>query len=172
MRVRVAVAVGVAAMGLRAAAVDKKVVLDTERTWNGDAIRYLETRCPEVELVLVTIHPGEATGVHLHPVNNYAYVVKGTVSLESGRVDAGGRFIHDARYKAAEFTAGQGFAELVDVWHNGKNNGTEDVQILVWYTSEQGLPVTVAWATDPGYAPEKHPRDGSRCTPKPPPAAP
>jgi oxalate decarboxylase/phosphoglucose isomerase-like protein (cupin superfamily) len=169
---RLLLTLAIAGMAFQARAVSKEVKLQTSETWNGDDIQYFDTRCPEVELVLVTLHPGEQTGVHLHPVNNYAYMVQGTIDLESGNVDASGAFLHDGRYKAASFSAGQGFAELVNVWHNGVNHTASDVQILVWYTTEAGYAVTVPWAAGVDYRPDKHLRDSSLCRPPLPPPPP
>ncbi|MES2568766.1 MAG: cupin domain-containing protein [Verrucomicrobiota bacterium] len=112
-----------------APAVRVEPLLQATVTANGMPIQYPKTDHPEVKMLLVEIPPGAETGWHKHPMPCYAYMLAGsvTVELESGKRNV--------------FSAGQAFVETVDTLHNGKNNGTEAVRILMVITGEKGKPV-------------------------------
>jgi len=105
-------------------------VLTTSTTPDGKPIVYPQTENPEVRIILVEIPPGKETGWHIHPMPCYGYILSGsvTVTTEDG--------------KSATYTEGQGLAELVNVPHIGKNNGTEPTRILMVVTGEKGVPVS------------------------------
>lgn len=85
----------------------------------------------EATMLEVTIPPGAETGWHSHPYSGFGYVVAGTLQLEF----EGG--------KSAQFSAGQGFAEVVNTLHNGKNTGSEVVKLWVVFTNEAGKPYAI-----------------------------
>ncbi|WP_248353603.1 cupin domain-containing protein [Anaeromyxobacter oryzae] len=132
-------------------------VLKTSRTWNGSQIKYFETKCPEVDAVIVDIPANASTQLHLHPVNNYAYILEGQVTVQEGELVHGRLVVR----KSSTFTKGQAFAELVNTWHVGKA-GPEGVKILVWYTTEVGYPYTV---TDLSYQVDANLEGSSHCLP-------
>ena len=106
-------------------------LLRTSTTWNGAAIRYSACAKPEVQGVVVEIAPGESTPWHKHPSNNYAYILAGTLRLE----------LRDQTSHV--FKTGEAFAESVDTWHRGTNIGAGPLKILVFYTGEAGLPLSI-----------------------------
>lgn len=151
--------VGLCAVALAAsarAAPNSSTLLKTSSTWDGAAIEYPRTVCPEVQAVVIDLQAKGATPVHFHPVNNYAYVLEGQVTVEEGDV-ADGQFV--AR-KASTFKKGDAFAEVVRTWHRG-TAGPDGVRILVWYTGEIGQPFTVTHA--PGTRIDLEPRSGGPC---------
>lgn len=106
--------------------VSSTLLKKTTVTANGEPIRYLATDKPEVSAVLVEIAPGRQTGWHKHSVPVYAYVLAGEISVE---LEQGAPLF---------YKTGDAFVEVVDVFHNGKNNGTEPVRLVVFYTGAQG----------------------------------
>ena len=106
-------------------------ILKTLQTADAQAIKYPRVAHPEVTILNIEIPPGKESGWHKHPVPIYAYVVSGQLTVEI----AGG--------KEFNYTAGQGFAEVVNVFHNGKNLGTEPVKLIAVITGEQGKAFTV-----------------------------
>ncbi|WP_051711399.1 cupin domain-containing protein [Andreprevotia chitinilytica] len=106
-------------------------VLKTTTTSIGQPIQYPATVKPEVTSLRVDIPPGKETGWHTHPVPGFAYVLAGTLTIE---LEGG---------KQLQFNAGQGFAEVVNTLHNGKNLGTEPVKLLVTFAGESGSPFAV-----------------------------
>jgi quercetin dioxygenase-like cupin family protein len=133
-------------------------LLKTSTTWNGAKIAYLRTQCPEVDAVVVSIPSNASTPVHLHPVNNYAYVLEGEVTVEEGDVVNG----QVVAKKSATFKKGDAFAEVVNTWHKG-TAGPYGVKILVWYATEAGSPVTIVYSPD--YSIESRTEESARCPP-------
>ncbi len=101
-------------------------VLAESRTITGQALRYPETRSPEVSSVLVEIAPGGESGRHKHPVAPQIYVIEGEVTIE---FDGGNQ---------KKFPAGEAFLEAVNTWHNAKNLGSKPVKMLVVFFGEKG----------------------------------
>ncbi len=153
MKRSVLFALCVAGFSVSARAATSTTLLRTGSTWDGARLGYFESHCPEVVAVVVDIPANATTGIHLHPVNNYAYVLEGEVTVEEGEVVRGELVVA----KASTFKRGDAFAEVVNTWHNG-TAGPEGVKILVWYTSEAGRAFTVAYS--PNY---KIDRDRESC---------
>lgn len=110
-------------------------ILQTTTTTSGEPIRYPSVADPEVQTLLVEIPPGGETGWHMHPVPAYAYILAGTIEVES---EGGTKRL---------FKAGDSFAEMVNRRHNGRVVGSESVRILMIVTGERGAPFSVR--TDP-----------------------
>ncbi|HWJ72756.1 MAG TPA: cupin domain-containing protein [Kaistia sp.] len=110
-------------------------LLKTTTTTSGDPIHYPEIADPEVQSLIVEIPPGGETGWHTHPVPAYAYILSGSIEVES---EGGVKKL---------FKAGDSFAEMVDRKHDGRVVGTEPVRILMIVTGEKGKPFSVR--TDP-----------------------
>lgn len=156
MRVRPSMAL--CAVGLAtSAAAGSTTLLKTSRTWDDSAITYFETGCPELDAVIVDLPANGSTPIHLHPVNTYAYVLEGQVTVQEGKLVDGKLVVR----KSSTFSKGQAFAEVVNTWHVG-TAGPQGVKILVWYTTEAGQPTTV---TDLAYEVGPNRRDGARCPP-------
>ena len=82
-------------------------LLKTTVTSAGQPIAYPKITDPEVTGLLVEIPPGAETGWHKHPFPCYAYMLSGELFVDF----EGGETNH--------FTAGQAFAEGVNLLHNG-----------------------------------------------------
>lgn len=92
---------------------------------------------PEVSIVTVEFPPGAQTNWHKHTAPCFAYMLEGelSVELETGEVRT--------------VKAGQAFAEVVDVLHNGINRGTVPARLVLFVTGEAGKAYTVRAATPP-----------------------
>ena len=106
------------------------VIKKATTTAGGKKMEYLKTDHPEVTALLVEIPPGGETGWHLHPVPVYAYVLSGTITVEMENGEK-----HD-------YEEGEAIFEAVNEAHNGKNLGEIPVKLIVFYTGEEGRPVT------------------------------
>ncbi len=108
-----------------------RILLKATTMSDGRHIEYLKTEKPEVTGAIVEIVPGAETGWHLHKVPVYAYVLEGTlnIQMEDGKVFT--------------FEKGRAIIEVLDVAHNGRNTGTETVKLMVFYTGEEGKPLSV-----------------------------
>jgi quercetin dioxygenase-like cupin family protein len=101
-------------------------VVKATATATGQKLQYPQTDKPEIESVLVEIAPGGESGRHMHPVPTYVYVLEGTLTVE---MDQGSQ---------REYSAGSGFLESLNTWHNGKNLGQAPLKFLVVFVSEEG----------------------------------
>ncbi len=112
--------------GVKAAQIKK-----TTQTSNGQGISYPKTSSPEVTVLMVEIPPGGGTGWHFHPVPVYAYVLSGSLIIET----------EDGEKQA--FAEGDAIIENVNTLHNGRNTGSVPARLVVFYTGEKGSPTTV-----------------------------
>ncbi len=105
-------------------------LLKTQTDAAGKAIVY-PTGSPEVTAVRVEIPPGAQTGWHKHPVPCFAYILEGElhVQIEGGETKI--------------LKAGEAYAETVDALHNGMNQGTVPVKLVMFATSASGQPYAV-----------------------------
>lgn len=85
----------------------------------------------QVSSSIITIPVGVETGLHRHDAPMYAYVLEGelTVTYEDGTVNV--------------YTPGTAMIEAVATAHNGKNNGTVPVKVLVVNMGADGVANTV-----------------------------
>jgi len=105
-------------------------LLRTMMTVAGQPIVYPTTENAEVTAVQVEIPPGAETGWHKHPYPCFAYILSGALDVTM----EGGKSVH--------LTAGQAMAESLNVLHNGKNNGTESVKLVMFVMGEKEKPFT------------------------------
>ncbi len=77
------------------------------------------------------IPPGKETGWHKHTFPVFAYVIEGVLSVE----------FKDGKKRG--FVKGTSFAEVVNTFHNGKNEGKEDLVLLAMYLGEKNKPLSI-----------------------------
>jgi quercetin dioxygenase-like cupin family protein len=106
-------------------------LLKTDTTSLGQKFVLPDIQNFEATLLKITIPKGQSTGWHKHPFPVFAYVLKGnlTTETENGRT---------LIYK--ENTS---IAEVINTFHNGTNNGNEDVILIVFYLGEKGNPLSI-----------------------------
>lgn len=111
------------------AAVQSQVLLRTETDSAGQKIVYPAGNA-EITGVFVTIPVGAQTGWHIHPSPCVAYVLEGevTVQLEDGRKNL--------------VRAGQAFAEVFNLKHNGTNTGKIPAKLVLFALGTKGAPVS------------------------------
>ncbi|HEX5772774.1 MAG TPA: cupin domain-containing protein [Geomobilimonas sp.] len=124
--------------------VSATVLKSSSVTGNGQKIVYPVTDKAQVTAMTVTLAPGAATGWHSHPIPVYAYVVEGKldVELEGGQV--------------ITYRSGDAIIEVVNTLHNGINQGSEAVRLVVFYTGAEDTPNVVKPAA-PSLPPEAVP---------------
>ena len=103
-------------------------VLQSGTTAGGTSIAYPKTDSAEVTAVVLDIGPGGETGRHMHPYPTFVYVLEGAIDVE---MDGG---------MAHSYKAGDSFLEVLNTWHNGKNNGTAPAKVLVVFAGVHGKP--------------------------------
>lgn len=115
-----------------ATSVSSSVLLDkATSTVLDQLVQYPATSQAQVSSSIITLPPGVETGLHRHDAPMYAYVMDGelTVTYDGGIVKT--------------YRPGQAIIEAVGTAHNGKNNGTTPVRILVVNMGAAGVANTV-----------------------------
>ena len=144
MRTRIAVVLlafgaGMAGMGAGAiapaqaagpAAVQSKVLLQTETSWDGSALAAYPAGKPEMSVLRISIPPNTALAWHTHPMPNAAYVLSGDLLVEKKE---GGQ---KKRIKSGEV-----LPELVGVAHRGVT-GKSGAVLIVFYAGTKGMPLS------------------------------
>ena len=102
-------------------------VLETATTITGQAIRFPQGD-NQFTAAIAEVAPGGQVGRHMHPVPLFVYMLDGTLSIEMD-----GHGTHT-------FSAGQGFAEVTNVWHNGRNLTDKPVRFLIVFSGQKGTP--------------------------------
>jgi len=64
----------------------------------------------------------------MHPFPTFVYVLEGAINVEM----EGGA--------ARSYKAGDSFLEVVNTWHNGRNNGAAPAKLLVVFVGVHGKP--------------------------------
>jgi quercetin dioxygenase-like cupin family protein len=106
-------------------------LLRTSTNVAGQPIVYPKDNAAEVTIMTVEIPPGKQTGWHRHPVPLFGYVLSGTLTVKFA----------DGTKKT--FHPGDALAEAVNLLHNGFNEGTEPVKLLIFVAGEKDTPFTI-----------------------------
>lgn len=105
-------------------------LLKTGVTSIGQKIAYPAFPDSEVTIARVTIPPGKETGWHRHSFPVFAHVVQGTLVVE---VEGGERL---------QYRQGSALAEVIDTYHNGRNEGTDEVILTAFFMGGKGIPLS------------------------------
>jgi quercetin dioxygenase-like cupin family protein len=111
-------------------AVTKEQLLETTSAWDGKAYTSYPAGQPQLTVLKITIPAHSVLDWHHHPMPNAAYVMSGTLTVES----------KDGTKKT--FQTGQALAETVDEVHRGAA-GDEPVVLIVFYAGHAGTPLSV-----------------------------
>ena len=113
------------------AKIEITTLLETIESWNGKTLPKYDDGKPEVTILKVVIPAKTKLKVHRHPVINAAVVLKGELSVITELNDT------------LQVKAGDAFAEVVDTWHYGANNGNIPAELIVFYAGIDGNPNTI-----------------------------
>lgn len=116
--------------------VTARTILKETTSWDGRPIQY-PVGPAQVTGMVIEIAPGAETGWHLHPVPSFAMVLDGELQVR----------LKDGRTKTLR--AGEGLAEVVDTFHNGRNMGTGPVRLVVFYIGTVDQSLTKKETTSP-----------------------
>lgn len=122
---------GHGALAYQISGVQVEPLAKSHTSWNGTPLPDYRTGQPEVTIVKYLIAPGAELPPHLHPVINAGVMLKGELTVVS---DTGERL---------HLKAGDTIVELVDQVHQGRNEGTEPVELIVFYAGNVGQPTKV-----------------------------
>ena len=113
-----------------------ETLLKTDTTTIGQRIAYPQVDHAEVSMLKITMAPGSTTGLHKHEIPLFAYVIQGSLTVI--------RENHEPRV----FRAGDTIAEMIEVYHEGINNGDEDVILIACYLDGDNKPLAIAKQKD------------------------
>jgi quercetin dioxygenase-like cupin family protein len=112
-------------------AIQIEQVLKTDTTTIGQKISYPHSAQAEVIIKKITLKPGQSTGWHKHEIPVFAYVQKGTLTIE-------------LENKAVmQFPENSSFAEVLNTFHNGENRGDKEVVLIAFFMSEKGKSLSI-----------------------------
>lgn len=100
------------------------------RSWEGSKLPSYPQEQPQIVVMKIIIAPGQRLPLHYHPVINAGYVEKGSLTV----IDIVGN--------ERVFHAGEAIIEMVDKRHYGENRGESDVELIMFYASTPGLPLS------------------------------
>ncbi|MDD4637485.1 MAG: cupin domain-containing protein [Bacteroidales bacterium] len=106
-------------------------LLKTDTTAIGQKIVYPQFKENEVTIAKITFPPGVSTGWHKHEIPVFAYVLKGTLTVEL------------ENDKVSEFPENATFAEVFNTYHNGVNKGKEELILIAFYMGGKGVPNSI-----------------------------
>lgn len=112
-----------------AKSVSARTLLRTARTSGGGALDFPKGDSGEVAALEVTIPAYASTGWHVHAHSGFAYVVQGTLQVQTA--DSAIRVFH----------AGDAFAEVVGTPHNGTATAG-DVKLIAFFLVDSGKAVS------------------------------
>lgn len=121
-------------LGCRSNKITKKEVITlvkTTESWNGTQLPKYPEGQPEITILKITIPGNSILPLHRHPEINAGVILKGELTVISET--------NDTLY----LKAGEPIVELVNIWHLGKNEGNEPVEIVVFYAGTKGNPITI-----------------------------
>ena len=109
----------------------KNLLVKTTQSWDANLLPAYPAGQPEVTILRLTIPPGTRLENHFHPVINAGVVISGelTVIAEDGKV--------------LYLKPGDPIVELVNTCHYGINQGTDPVDLIVFYAGTANQPITV-----------------------------
>ena len=102
------------------------VLLSSETDILGQTFEYPKS-APKITAAIVTMKPGEETGLHKHDVPLFAYVLEGEVTVNYGA----------GRIKV--YKKGDAFIEAYQSPHNGKNTSKGITRILAVFAGSDGI---------------------------------
>jgi len=106
-------------------------LVKTTASWTGAQLPNYLNGNPEITILKIIIPPKTKLPLHKHPEINAGILLKGELTVISEANDT----LH--------LKAGEPIVELVNTWHFGRNDGTEPVEIIVFYAGIKGTPITI-----------------------------
>lgn len=123
-------------------------VLKTTTSWNGAILPGFNSGITEFRVLRFQIAPGAKTTVHLHPLNGVGYMISGVLTMFSTE-DSQGSFKDAKKVKKIQLTAGDAWAESVNAWHYGENQGTDMAEFVLVFAGQIDVPPTLSLGTKP-----------------------
>lgn len=105
-------------------------ILQTSTTFIDQPIRFPQGD-NQLIATMAEVAPGGQVGRQMHPNPLFVYILEGALTIE---MDGHGEHT---------FSAGEGLAEVVNTWHNGRNLGDTPVKFLIVFAAQSGTPTII-----------------------------
>ena len=105
-------------------------ILQTSTTFTDQPIRFPQGD-NQIVAVLAEVAPGGQVGRHMHPNPLFVYILEGALTIEM------------EGHGSHTFSAGDGLAEVVNTWHNGRNLGDTPVKFMIVFAAQNGTPTII-----------------------------
>ncbi|MBI3508253.1 MAG: cupin domain-containing protein [Chlamydiia bacterium] len=125
-----------------------KHILQTSESWSGTPLPGFSSGKTEFKILLFTIKPGGKTTIHVHPLNGAGYMISGELTMFSTE-DPHGSFENPKQVKKATFKRGEAWAESVNIWHYGENQGKVDAEFVLMFAGQVDIPPTFRLLSKP-----------------------
>lgn len=120
----------------KASHTEMAILLETTESWNGKQLPDYSSQKPEITILRAYIPSNSRLEPHKHSAINAAVVLKGELTVITEQKDT------------LKVTGGEAFAEVVDTWHYGINNGKTPVEVIIFYAGAEGMTNTILKTTD------------------------
>lgn len=108
-------------------------LLKTSQSWDGAELPdYLQGK-PELRVLKVVVPPHCSLPKHHHDVMSYGVVNKGALTL-----------VRESDKKEITVQQGGAVVETVGTVHHGENRGNDTVEVIVFYLSQESMPLSVS----------------------------
>ncbi len=115
------------------AKVESVELLKTSQSWDGAELPNYPEGKPELRVLKVTLPPHSKLPKHHHDIMSYGVVNKGQLTL-----------VRESDGKEKTVTAGEAVVETVGTVHHGENRGDVPTEVVVFYISKEGTPLSVS----------------------------
>ncbi len=108
-------------------------LLKTSQSWDEAELPNYPEGKPELRVIKVTLPPHSKLPKHHHDIMSYGVVNKGQLTL-----------VRESDGKEKTVKAGEAVVETVGTVHHGENRGDVPTEVVVFYISKEGTPLSVA----------------------------
>ncbi len=123
-----------------------KEVLRSTESWDGSPLPGFGSGKTEMRVLHFKMGPGAKTTIHMHPMNGAGYMIAGTLTMYATD-DPQGSFNDPKRIKKVVLKPGDAWAETVNTWHYGINEGKEEVEFVLIFAGHEKTPPTLSLGT-------------------------
>lgn len=106
------------------------VLLQSDHSWDGQGYVQYPAGSPQLTILRIVIPAHTVLPWHSHPIPNAAYVISGTLRVES-----------EDGHNAATLHAGDVLPEMVGRSHRGLTDESP-VELIVFYAGAKGIPLS------------------------------
>lgn len=112
------------------------VIANHSTSWDGTVFTSYLKGLPQIQVVRIIVPPNTRLKNHQHPMPNFAYVERGSVTVTKVKDDG-------SDGKQQNFKQGEIVNEVINQTHYGIS-GPDGVVFIVFYAGVEGLPLSIA----------------------------